>query len=444
VTRLGWTLREVALATGGELVGDDAIVDGVGIDSRAVAGGELFVAVPGERFDGHDYVRAAARAGAAGVLVAQGRGDDIVPRVEVVDTVTALRDLAVKRRNEISVPVIAITGSTGKTSTKDLAAAALDGGWASPRSFNNEVGVPLTLLATPADARYLIVEVGSRGKGHITWLAPAVRPDVAIITNLGVVHLETFGTREVLADAKWELVESLAESGIAVVPVDDPRLHRPHPGHTRTFGMSAAADVAIARLELDDWGRPRFDLVTEAGTRSVALPLPGRHQATNAAAATAAALAVGADLDAVVTGLEHATAAQWRMEIHRGSFTVVNDAYNANPDSMEAALRTTAALPGRHVAVLGLMAELGSVEETEHVRIGELAAELGFAAVVVVGRDPGIARGAGRIARSVDDADDATRVVRGFLRPGDAVLVKASRVVGLEKVALALVEEAAE
>ena len=163
MTPLGWTLQEVAVATDGDLVGTDAAVDVIGIDSRTVADGELFVAVPGERFDGHDYAGAAVRAGAIGALVERGRADDITPRVEVADTVTALRDLAAKRRNEISVPVVAITGSTGKTSTKDLAAAALPGAWASPRSFNNEVGVPLTLLATPADARYLIVEVGSRG-----------------------------------------------------------------------------------------------------------------------------------------------------------------------------------------------------------------------------------------------------------------------------------------
>ncbi len=440
---LGWTLADVAKATGGRLVGAaDTSIESVGTDSREITHESLFVAVAGERFDGHDYAAAAVDAGAAAVLVATGRCEDVVPRVEVADTLVALRDLAVRRRGELTMPVIAITGSSGKTSTKDLLAAALPDAAASVRSFNNEVGVPLTVLGAPVDAAYLVVEVGSRGKGHIAWLMPAVRPDVAIVTNLGVVHLETFGTEAILADAKFELVEGLGSRGVAVLPDDEPRLDRPHAGRTVTFGQTEAADVRYGEVALDDSGLPSFTIAVDGRTADIELPIAGEHQAANAAAAIAAALAVGVDIETAASGMALATGSPWRMEIHRGSVTVVNDAYNANPDSVEAALRTVARMPGRHVAVLGLMAELGTVEEAEHLRMGRLVAELGFAAVVVVGDDPGIARGAGRIARSVPDPATAARVLRGFVREGDVVLVKASRAVGLEGLAFDLVEEA--
>ncbi|HEX9645077.1 MAG TPA: UDP-N-acetylmuramoyl-tripeptide--D-alanyl-D-alanine ligase [Acidimicrobiia bacterium] len=438
---LDWTLADVASATGGTVVGGaSTTVVAVGTDSRNVEPGELFVAVRGDRYDGHDFVAAAISAGAAAAMLEVGRSP-ATPRVEVDDTLVALRDLAVRRRGQIAAPVVAVTGSTGKTSTKDLLAGALPAAWASPRSFNNEVGVPLTVLGTPLDAGHVVVEVGSRGAGNITWLMPAVRPDVAVITNLGVVHLETFGTPEALADAKWELVEGLGGDGVAVLPHDEPRLRRSHNGSTLTFGMGPGPDVAVEDLRLDPWGAPSFVLATPQGRLPVTLRLTGAHQARNAAAAAAAALACGVDPARIVRGLGEAVAAPWRMEIHRGAVTVVNDAYNANPDSMAAALDTVAGLAGRHVAVLGRMAELGDVEAAEHRRIGAMAAQAGYAAVIVVGDDPGFADGAGRIARSVPDQASALRVLAGFLREGDVVLVKASRAVGLEGLACELVKE---
>jgi UDP-N-acetylmuramoyl-tripeptide--D-alanyl-D-alanine ligase len=399
------------------------------------------VAVAGESFDGHKFAGDALDSGAVAVVVDAASGTDVAPRIVVADTLAALRDLAAKRRAELTAPVVAITGSSGKTSTKDLLAAALPGAWASPRSFNNEVGVPLTVLQTPDDCRYLVVEVGSRGVGHIDWLMPAVRPDVAVITNLGVVHLETFGTEARLADAKWELAAGLAPGGTAVLPAGEPRLARPHDGPTVTFGEEPTADVRFADLILDDAGRPSFTLHTPQGTQSIHLEMAGRHQAANAAAAAAAGLALGLDLDTLADGLARAAGSPWRMEVHHGRLTIVNDAYNANPDSVEAALRTVAELPGRHVAVLGRMAELGPVEADEHVRIGRLAADLGYAAVVIVGDDPGLATGSGRLARPVPDVDTAHGVLRDYLRDGDVVLVKASRAVGLEALALGLIEE---
>ena len=441
---LAWTLERVAAATAGTVHGpSDLVITAVGTDSRRVAPGSLFVAVTGERFDGHDFAPTALERGAIAAVVATDRAlASVRPRVEVRDPGTALRDLAALRRSELAIPVVGVTGSTGKTSTKDLLRHILVGSWVSPASYNNEVGVPLTVLGTPDDAHYLVAEIGSRGAGQIGWLVPAVRPHVVVITNLGVVHLETFGTVEKLAAAKWELVEGLEPGGTAVLPIDEPRLGNEHGGDTVTFGDDRSADVWFENVELDIQGRPSFTMGTGSEMRRVRMKMAGRHQPWNAVAATAAALVLGVDLDVAVTGLERAEGSPGRMEIHHGSVTVVNDAYNANPDSMEAALRTVAAMPGRHVACVGLMAELGTVASEEHARLGALARELGFAAVVVVGEEPGLAEAAGPIARRVEDGEEALAVLRTFLRDGDVVLVKASHAVGLETLAVRLVEEA--
>jgi len=426
----------------GTVAHDDAAVAFAGIttDSRAVVPGNLFVAVVGETFDGNQFLGEAMAKGAAAVVTSDPRPSGF-PRIVVDDTLTALRDIAAIHRSQMTMPVVAITGSSGKTSTKDLLAAALPGAWASPRSFNNEIGVPITVLGTPDDAEYLVAEVGSRGRGHISFLMPAVRPDVAVITNLGVVHLETFGTTDDLADAKFELVESLEETGVAVLPAGESRLLRQHRGTTMTFGPEPEADVRIGDITIDGGGYPGFRLQFEGEQADIRLQVAGTHQASNAAAAMGAGLAVGCDFSSLAAGLETATGSQWRMEIHRGRFTVVNDAYNANPDSMEAAMKTVAAMPGRHLAVLGTMAELGPLEVSEHERIGRLADSLGFAAVITVGDEPGIAAAAGPIARNVPDAEAAYRLVSQIVDDEDIILVKASRAIGLEKLALRLAAE---
>jgi UDP-N-acetylmuramoyl-tripeptide--D-alanyl-D-alanine ligase len=438
-----WRLGDLAATLGGALIGDPEVtVTGVSTDSRDVHPGDLFVAVDGETHDGHEYAAAALAAGAAAALVARDAGL-AGNRIRVADTLTALRDLAVRRRSELAMPVVAITGSTGKTSTKDLLGAALPGSWAAPRSYNNEIGVPHTIFRTPETARYLVAEVGSRGRGHIAFLMPAIRPDVAVITNLGLVHLETFGSEEALADAKWELVEGLGGNGTAVLPFDEPRLRRTHSGRTLTFGIDPASDIAVSDIVVDPGGLPTFRLRYGAAEERVRLKIAGGHQALNAAAAAAAGIALGLDLGSLAAGMSQAAGSQWRMEIHRGSFTVVNDAYNANPDSMEAAMRTVAAMPGRHVAIVGEMCELGTVTVREHERIGRLAVQLGFAALITVGEEPGIAAAAGTIATNVPDRDAAVAVAVELIRPGDVVLIKASRAVGLEQVAAALIAEAA-
>ena len=440
-------MKPVRLADLARLLGHAALEDpgvvvtGVTTDSRDVRSGDLFVAILGENFDGNEYARAAIEAGAAAVVTSDPDNTGI-PRILVDDTLTTLRDLAALHRNDLLMPVVAITGSSGKTSTKDLLAGALPGAWVSPQSFNNEIGVPLTVLGTPEEASFLVAEVGSRGRGHIEFLMPAVRPDVSVVTNLGVVHLETFGTTDDLADSKFELVEALDESGTAVLPAGEERLHRPHRGSTILFGTEPSADVRVSDVHLDRDGYPEFDLETPAGSARVRLRIAGAHQALNAAAAVAAGLAVDVGFESIVDGLQQATGSAWRMEIHRGRYTVVNDAYNANPDSMEAAMTTVARMPGRHIAVLGTMAELGHLEAGEHERIGRLAADLGFAAVITVGDEPGIAAAAGPIGRNVPDAETAGRIVADLAGAGDVVLVKASRAIGLEALALQLAEEA--
>ena len=439
---LGWTLSDVALRLSGTAVGDSSVrMASVGIDSREVAENSLFVAISGEVFDGHDFAADAYDRGAVAVVVERGRCEEIDSRIEVDDTLDALRELGIMRRDELTIPVIAITGSTGKTSTKDLLSAGIDGSWASPRSFNNEVGVPLTVLATPDDASALIVEVGSRGAEHITWLAPVVRPDVAIVTNLGVVHLETFGSEDGLADAKFELIKALDGSGTAVVPSNEPRLHRPTPARVITFGPSPA-DIAVEDHGAAEDGSATYRIRALGRMHEGRLKMAGVHHAFNAAAAIGAVVALGLDVAAFVARMQTASGSDWRMDVHRGSFTVVNDAYNANPQSLASALETVAAMPGRSIAVLGPMAELGPVCQREHARMGELAQQLGFGTLVVVGPDHGYCIGGGDIVVHATDIRDAADTLTSILRPGDTVLIKASRSAGLERLAMELVEEA--
>ena len=432
-----WDLAHVARICEGRDRGA-AVIDSVSIDSRTVAPGGLFVAVVGENHDGHEFIAEARAAGAVGVVAEDGRLPD-GDGVEVADTLAALRALGMARRREIGCPVVGITGSSGKTTTKDLIASALGSGThASPRSFNNEFGVPLTMLGVPDAATAVVVEVGSRGAGHIAHLAPVIDPDVAVITNVGRAHLEMFGSIDGVIDAKWELVSALGSNGIAILPADDQRLLERAAGAVLTFGEDSDADVDAVGVEVDDTGRASFELRYRGEALAVRMPLPGRHQAVNAAAAVAAAVAVGRPFGEAAGRLETAEVSPWRMEVvtsrwGAGEIVVINDAYNANPDSMAAALETVAAMPGRHLAVLGRMHELGAFETEAHREAGALAASLGFS-VVAVGDDPGIADGAGEAADSVADVAAAVELLRATIVPGDVVLVKASRAAGLEAV----------
>jgi UDP-N-acetylmuramoyl-tripeptide--D-alanyl-D-alanine ligase len=451
-----FTLKEIAEVTGGWLAGadPDAVVTGVQVDSRRVGAGELFVALPGSRTDGSRFAAAAAEAGAAATLA---RAGTVLagPRVEVTDPLAALGVLGTAVRDRSAATVVAITGSNGKTTTKDLLAAALATRLetvASQASFNNEVGLPLTLTRIEPGTQAVVVEMGARGPRHIADLARLARPAVGVVLNVGESHLGMFGSREAIAKAKGELVEALPPDGTAVLNADDPQVAA-MAGRTvaRVVGFGrAAGEVRAAAVELDGDGRARFLLHTPAGTAPVVLPAPGEHLVGCALAAAAAAHVLGIGPDAAAAGLAAARLSPMRMQVHRrpDGLTVVNDAYNANPSSMAAALKTLAALGrqgGRTVAVLGEMAELGPDAAAEHDRIGRLATRLGIDRLVGVGEPGRVMVGAARMegmwpeeAEAVADAGAAVALLTSVLGPDDVVLVKASRVVALDRVADAL------
>lgn len=448
------TLSSVAGATGGHLLGDDVTVTGVAADTRNVRRGDLFVALAGDRVDGHEFTGHAFRLGAAGVLVGR-EGRYAGPAVRVNDPGRGLLDLAADERAAMEAEVIGVTGSTGKTTVKDLIAAVLAARYrvaASPRSFNTEVGVPLTLLGADPDTEFVVSEMGSRGLGHIAKLCVVARPGLGVITNVGTAHMEMFGSSEAVAEAKAELVESLPETGTAVLNADDPVV-RSFIGRTRArallFGTSAEAEVRGEALSLDRDGRASFTLRVPGGSERVELTLAGEHMVWNALAAAACGFALGVTAGECAARLKEARVSPWRMEVFGSArgFRVVNDTYNANPESMAAALKAARSMAGegRCVAVLGEMAELGSISAREHHRVGELVARLGIEELVVIGPSARlIAHGAeregvesGHIAVT-DTVEEAVAVVGDLARPGDVVLVKGSRVAGLEKVAEAL------
>jgi UDP-N-acetylmuramoyl-tripeptide--D-alanyl-D-alanine ligase len=415
-------------------VGPDVTVDGATIDSREVRGGELFVPVVAER-DGHDFVAAALTAGAAAYLTS-GPARSLRPppgatAVEVGDTVVALTDIGRRARARLPDRVIGVTGSVGKTSVKDMLAASLAAGWrtaASRDSYNNELGVPLTLVNAPGSTEALVVEMGARAAGHIAHLAALARPTVGVVTRVASVHTEMFGGIDAVASAKGELVEALPPTGTAVLNAADPRVAA-MASRTRarvvTFGEGG--DVRAEGVEIDGGLRPAFRLVSPWGRAAVRLAARGTHMVDNALAAAAAALVCDVCLAHVADALARAELSHWRMALESlpSGAVVVNDAYNANPTSMAAALRSLVELPAkRHLAVLGVMAELGASSDDEHRAIGVLARELGVEVIGV-----GVAAYGGTTVEGLEAAADAL----GELNEGDAVLLKGSRVAGLER-----------
>lgn len=438
------TVAAIAAATGGVVHGDagndegDSAIDGVAIDSRAVRGGELFVPIVAER-DGHDFLDAAIAGGAAAVLTHQ-RVPAGVDAIAVADTSAALLDVGRLARASLGTMVVGVTGSVGKTSTKDLLAACLSRRWrtaASERSFNNELGVPLTLANAPDGTQATVVEMGARGRGHVALLCDVAHPTVGIVTAVAHAHTKLFGSIDEVAMAKGELVEALPAAGTAVLNADDDRVAAMA---TRTaarvvrYSLRGApgADVVAAGLRLDDDLRGHFRLRSPSGEVDVVLGVRGEHQVGNALAAASAALACGVSLDDVAAGLGAAVLSPWRMDLRRApsGALVLDDAYNANPASMAAALRSLVAVPAeRRIAVLGVMAELGDDAAAQHAAIAALAADLG---IDVVGFEtPAYGR---PVVEGVEEAVAAL----GSLGPGDAVLVKGSRVAGLERLAAAL------
>lgn len=415
--------------------GPDVEIDGASFDSRDLRPGQMFVALVAER-DGHDFVTGAVEAGAVACLVSREPSPDVARRttsIVVPDTSVALMDAArwARSRFPAGTMAVGITGSVGKTSTKDLIAAAVSSSRrtvANPRSYNNEQGLPVTILNAPLDTEVLVLEMGMRGFGQIDSLCRVARPAIGVVTRVGEAHTSKVGGIDGVAQAKGELVEALPSFGAAVLNADDHRvlaMRSRTNARVVTFGESAEADVRITGLDLGPHGDARFTAFTPNGAIDVRLSIPGRHMASNAAAALATGLILGVPLDAMAEGLASASLSPHRMKILRvpNGATIVDDSYNANPTSVQAALETLAGLrASRRIAVLGLMAELDD-EVAAHRRISDLAARLDVE-VIAVGTDS-----YGVPATTIDDA--VTQILD--LDETAAVLVKGSRVAGLDR-----------
>jgi UDP-N-acetylmuramoyl-tripeptide--D-alanyl-D-alanine ligase len=419
---------EAATGIGGRLLGPDVEFDGASFDTRSIVPGQVFVPIVAER-NGHEFIGAAYEAGAALHLTSEAdpfRKDHT--SIEVADTARALMGLAEFARSRSAARVVGVTGSVGKTSTKDLIAAACSAQLrtaANERSFNNEQGLPVTILNAPDDTEALVLEMGMRGFGEITSLCEVARPEIGVVTSVGYSHTERVGGIDGVARAKREIVEALPKSGVAVLNADDERvaLMAKHTGASvLTFGFTG--EVRISDLQLDELARPSFTISTPWGTAAVQLMVSGEHMAMNAAAAIAVAGSLGVDLDAAVAALASADVSGMRMEVMTlpSGAIVVNDAYNANPTSMRAALDAVAAMEGtRRYAVLGEMGELDDVTGGHH-EVAQHAIKCGVD-LIAVGTDLyGI--------RPTADPIGAL----GQLSEGDVVLVKASRAAGLERV----------
>ena len=469
------SLARIAQITGGQIRHADpaAVVSGeVVIDSRRAGPGGLFAAVAGERSDGHDFAAAAVTAGATAVLVTRPVP---VPSVLVADVPAALAALARAVVDALPAALIAgITGSSGKTSTKDLAAQLVErlGPAIAPAgSFNNEFGHPLTVLRADASTRYLVLELSARGIGHIAYLCRVAPPRYGVVLNVGHAHAGEFGGLDQVARAKGELPEALPEDGVAILNADDPRvLAMAARTQARVVTFSASPhpatppqpSVRAADIRLDDLGRPSFTLLTPEGSAPVTLRLHGAHNVPNALAAAALARELGLGLDGIADGLGAAVArSRWRMEVRQRAdgVTVINDAYNANPESVRAALDALAHLAqsqqaqgSRGFAVLGHMAELGDTSRASHEAIGEYAARVSdsrLAGLIAVGEEAApMLAGARRVrswpgeALAAPDGVIALELLANRLKPRDVVLVKASRAAHLEGVAAALLGEA--
>jgi UDP-N-acetylmuramoyl-tripeptide--D-alanyl-D-alanine ligase len=454
---------EIADVVHGELSGVDpsAVVDGaVVIDSRAAGPGGLFVALPGERVDGHDFVGTATSAGVTASLTT--RPIDGSPCIVVDDPQRALGDLArfvVSRLPNLTV--IGLTGSSGKTSTKDLIAQLIrpHGETVAPEgSFNNEIGHPLTALQATESTQYLVAEMGARHRGDITYLSGITPPTIGLVLNVGMSHIGEFGSQDNIAVAKGELIEAVAAGGTAILNADD---HRVAAMRSRTkervltFGEAPEADIRAEGVKLDAEGRPAFTLHIGDSSGDVQLQFIGEHYVSNALASAAVGSAIGLTPDQIVTGLNAATrvsAARMELTERPDGVTIINDAFNANPDSTRAALKSLVAIGrsrgARTWAVLGEMLELGDTSQEEHDAIGRLVVRLDVNRLVVVGEGAKpIHLGAslegswGNESTYVDTIPEALELLRSELRAGDVVLVKSSKAAKLRSLADALLED---
>ena len=438
------TLNQIAQIVGGEVLNTDGSQTTSAfpvINSSQATSKTFFAAFVGANVDGHDYIQEAITNGAQFALVSK---DCTSPAIKVNDVRKALRDLAIYVRNElVNLQVIGITGSQGKTTTKDLLRHILSvsGETIAPEeSLNNELGVPLLILRCSETTRFCIVEMGARHLGDISYLAEIAKPHVGVVLTVGTAHLGEFGSREIIAKAKSELITSLTAGGTAILGTYDeftPNMVVPSGVERILFGEKSKCEIRAAEVEVRE-GRAHFDLVTPDGRAAVGLQLLGMHQISNALAAAAAATALKIPIETISAALSTAeVSSKWRMEISQiGEITLINDSYNANPESVAAALRTLALISqesgGVSWAILGKMQELGESSAAEHAAIGRLVCEIGIDNLVVVGirdylADLGSEKEEGASAvHYFDTKADAMAIVEHFA-PGDVVLVKASR-----------------
>jgi UDP-N-acetylmuramoyl-tripeptide--D-alanyl-D-alanine ligase len=447
---MGWSLSEVARCGGGELVGNDRAFDSVSTDTRTLKPGALFVALGGENFDGHDFVEQAVERGAAAALVSRTLAVTI-PQVVVSNTLAALSAFAREWRREFSIPVIAVTGSNGKTTTKELIGSILSGlgpTLVTRGNLNNHIGVPLMLLELRGEHRYAVIEMGANHQGEIAHLMSLVEPSIGIVTNAGAAHLEGFGSLEGVAQGKGEMFQGLPASGVAIINADDAfaPMWRDNRSAERmvTFGFEQPAQFTAHKVNSEATAhgfRTEFELVTPDGSRMAGLALGGLHNLRNALGAAAAASAAGASLDDIVRGLAAMKTVAGRLELKpaiNGAY-LVDDSYNANPSSLKAGLDTFRSFGGTRWLVLGEMKELGDSADALHGEVGRYARQAGIARLLAVGERSRFAVEAfGEGAEWFDNLDSLIEEARSSLSSGVAVLIKGSRANKLEKVAAAL------
>lgn len=458
------TFSEIASITGGTLKclsgAEEGLVDTVSADTRTMSAGALFFAVRGERTDGHLYLPQAFGAGAALAVVEKNHPaleglDPEAALIEVDDTLEAMHRLAASYRNRHDIPVVAVTGSSGKTTTKDMVRAVLAEQFevlASQGSYNNEIGLPMTIFGLTEETRALVVEMGMRGLGQIDQLCRIARPDIGIITNVGLTHFELLGSAENIFLAKGELAEAIGPEGFCILNGEDSwteKMISRCRGTVRIFGLGAGADIRAMDIRHSDGGSC-FRVVSSSGEAEVVLPYPGLHNILDALAAIGTGLILGMDPETCARGLSRARLSSNRLEFLAGiqGSTVINDCYNANPDSTRASLNILGQRNGRKVAVLGDMRELGALEKSEHLAVGRYAVEQGTELLATVGemaRD--IRTGALEAglpenqSASFDNNTEAARWIAARLVPGDTVLIKGSRIMGMESIVELLKEE---
>lgn len=463
------TWNEVLAATNAKVhsgkLGGNAAIPKITTDTRKIETGDLFIALRGENFDGAEFAADALQKGASAVLVGAPLSKSVEKALKnakgavltVSDTLAAYQAIAHAWRMKFGVPVVAITGSNGKTTTKDLTAAVLSARGTVCRTaanYNNEVGLPLTLLSMTGGHVAAVVEIGMRGLGQIVALAPVAAPTIGIVTNVCEVHMELLGSMENIAKAKAELVQAIPTGGTVILNADDARVAAMRSlaadgVRILTYGMGADADVRAEALRLTSVGS-QFMVTWNNERHDYSIPLAGRHNVSNALAALAAGFVLGYTPQEMQTGLRRLAVTKMRYEVHEvGTWTFINDAYNASPSSMAAALETTANLyEGRKIAVLGDMLELGDAAEEAHRRIGRRAAELGFAALVTYGPQSRwmhtAAEAAGcPVCCHAETHEAAAAHLRTLLRDGDTVLFKGSRGMKMEAVIALLTGEEA-